>query len=252
MSKIYFKYPTAFVGITTKFSKDHPGIDLGWNNSYGGQNAPIYSASAGYVYEITTAGTAGNAVTIRRNDKTNNCTWYFKYKHLSKINIKEGQNVNIYTKIGNMGNTGGDYASHLHFDVVKCPYGYDYTQTESTRAKYSVDPTKYVYLYPDQFVGESKKLVKTYSALGAYKTTRSMNIRSGAGTNYRIKKVSELTKDGKKKATLQNPNAYAALKKGATFTAKKIYKNADGSIWAKIPSGYICLQEGYTFYCKKL
>ena len=252
MSTIYFKYPVKFVGITTKFSSSHLGIDLGWNNSYGGKNAPIYSASAGYVYEITTTGTAGNCVTVRRNDKTNNCTWYFKYKHLSKISVKEGQSVNIYTKIGNMGNTGGNYSNHLHFDVVKCPYGYNYTQTDSARRKYSVNPTKYVYLYPDQAVGESKNLVKKYtpktsSSKGEddmYKTLMSMNIREDAGTDKPIKKVKDLTADGKKNATSKKSSDYAAYKKGTDFKAVEL--------WAKTPSGWICIKNKKGTYCKKI
>lgn len=259
MSTIYFKYPTKFVGITTKFSSSHLGIDLGWNNNYGGKNAPIYSASAGYVDSITTTGSAGNCVTVRRNDKANNCTWYFKYKHLSKISVKKGQNVNIYTKIGNMGNTGGNYSNHLHFDVVRCPYGYKYTQTDSARKKYSVNPTKYVYLYPDQAVGDSAKLVKKYTpktkltyTVGNYKCLYNMNIRTGAGTSYRRKKVKELTADGRSHATSKNLNDPACYKKGTIFTASKILKAKDGSIWGKSPSGYICIKGKTTTYCKKV
>ena len=252
MGTIYFKYPVKFVGITTKFSSSHLGIDLGWNNNYGGKNAPIYSASAGYVDSITTTGSAGKCVTVRRNDKANNCTWYFKYKHLSKISVKEGQSVNIYTKIGNMGNTGGDYASHLHFDVVKCPYGYDYTQTDSARKKYSVNPIKYVYLYPDQVVGDSAKLVKKYTPKTSsskgddemYKTLTSLNVREGAGTDQPIKKVKDLTADGKKNATSKKSTANAVYKKGTDFEALEL--------WAKTPSGWVCIKNQKGTYCKEI
>lgn len=248
MSTIYFKYPVKFVGITTKFSSSHLGIDLGWNSSYGGKNAPIYSASAGYVDSITTTGSAGKCVTVRRNDKANNCTWYFKYKHLSKISVKKGQNVNIYTKIGNMGKTGGNYNEHLHFDVVKCPYGYNYTQTDSARRKYSVNPTKYVYLYPDQAVGDSAKLVKKYTPKSKnvikYKTQGVMNLRTGAGTKFSRKKVKDMTTSGKKHATSTNSNSYAQYKKGTTFTAYEV--------WARCPSGWICIENQNATYCKEI
>lgn len=86
--------------------------------------------------------------------------------------------------------------------------------------------------------------------VGDYKTTTEMNVRTGAGTNYRIKKVKELTADGKKHATSKNPNANAVYKKGTIFTALKIEKKGN-DYWAKTPSGYICIQQGNNKYCKK-
>ncbi len=87
--------------------------------------------------------------------------------------------------------------------------------------------------------------------VGDYKTTTEMNVRTGAGTNYRIKKVKELTSDGKKHATSKNPNANAVYKKGTVFTALKIEKKGN-DYWAKTPSGYICIQQGKNKYCKKV
>lgn len=86
---------------------------------------------------------------------------------------------------------------------------------------------------------------------GDYKTLTEMNVRTGAGTNYRIKKVKELTPDGKKHATSKNPNANAVYKKGTIFTALKIEKKGN-DYWAKTPSGYICIQQGKNKYCKKV
>lgn len=91
----------------------------------------------------------------------------------------------------------------------------------------------------------------TYTT-GTYQTVMSMNIRTGAGTNYRIKKVKEITADGKKNATNKKPEAYAAYKKGTKFTATKIIKNSNGSIWAKTPSGYVCLKGKVIKYCKRV
>lgn len=86
---------------------------------------------------------------------------------------------------------------------------------------------------------------------GDYKTLDIMNVREGPGTNYRVKKVKELTKDGKKNATSKNQNANACYKKGTIFTALKIEKK-DKDIWAKTPSGYVCIKQSNTEYCKKL
>lgn len=57
-------------------------------------------------------------------------------------------------------------------------------------------------------------------------TASGLNVRSGAGTNYRIKK---------------------AYTKGTIFTALQVY-NVSGSVWARTPSGYVCC---YNYSAKK-
>jgi len=74
----------------------------------------------------------------------------------------------------------------------------------------------------------------------------NMKVRTGAGTNYRQKKRSELTKDGKKHA---QSGTYAVLKKGTRVTVQKVVKKGN-EIWIKIPSGYICAKQGSKIYVK--
>jgi len=155
---IYFAMPLKWNAITTYFSKNHLAIDLGWNNDHGGPNVAVYSCSSGtVVYAASTGSTAGIMVKVRLDDEKNNVTWYFQYKHLSKISVKKGDKVTIGKQIGNMGGTGG-YAPHLHLDVVRCPYKYEYNQeVGNERAKYSVNPLDYCFLYPDQTTNEKSK-----------------------------------------------------------------------------------------------
>lgn len=96
-----------------------------------------------------------------------------------------------------------------------------------------------------------KKPAITYT-VGNYKCSYNMNVRAGAGTNYRIKKVKELTNDGRRHATSKKPNNYARYKKGTIFTASKILKDSKGNIWGKSPSGYICIKGKVIKYCKKV
>ncbi len=154
----YFSMPLKWNAITTYFSSSHLAIDLGWNNSHGGPNVDVFSVSSGtVVFAGNTNGTAGNMVKIRFDDKGDNLTWYFQYKHLSKISVKTGDKVSIGNKIGNMGGTGG-YSPHLHFDVIKCPYGFVYEQEAGdNRKKYSVNPLDYCFLFPGQEVNEASK-----------------------------------------------------------------------------------------------
>ena len=78
-----------------------------------------------------------------------------------------------------------------------------------------------------------------------------LKIRYGPTINSRIKKVSELTEDGQRNATSNNPNDNAVYKQGTIFTAKEIIKD-NNYLWAKSPSGYICLKDNKMEYCEKV
>lgn len=95
-------------------------------------------------------------------------------------------------------------------------------------------------------------LVGSSYSKGNYKTLYNMYVRTGAGTNNSIKKVSQLTTDGKRNATSSDPNANAIYKVGTIFTALEIISNSNGT-WARTPSGYVCIQGASgTKYCSKI
>ena len=73
-----------------------------------------------------------------------------------------------------------------------------------------------------------------------YETLGDMYVRYGAGTNYGVKRVFELTEDGKKHATSSDPYAPAIYKKGTRFTCYELVDLGKG-IWARTPSGYVCV-----------
>lgn len=107
----------------------------------------------------------------------------------------------------------------------------------------------FIYL-PLEFENEFKINKEEY-VKGNYITLESMNIRNGAGANYTIKKVSEMSANGRKHATSTNLNANAEYKKDTEFTAQKIIKNGN-EYWALTPSGFICLKgSSGKVYCKK-
>ena len=85
---------------------------------------------------------------------------------------------------------------------------------------------------------------------GVYELLYNMKVRAGAGTNYKVKKVKNLTKDGKAHTVSGNLNAEAVLRKGTRVTAQIVYKNKE--YWMKIPSGYICLERNNQVYAKKI
>lgn len=79
-----------------------------------------------------------------------------------------------------------------------------------------------------------------------YTTQVDLNVRTGAGTNYRKKLYVELTKDGKNHAYKQ---LTAVLKKGTRVTCQAVFVK-DNEIWLKIPSGYVCANYNGKEYIK--
>ena len=77
----------------------------------------------------------------------------------------------------------------------------------------------------------------TYEIGKNYKVQVDLNVRAGAGTNYRIKNYNELTIDGKNHAYKQTN---AILKPNTTVTCLDVYIG-DNEIWLKIPSRFCLL-----------
>lgn len=216
-----------------KVSDFHSGIDLIANPR--DNNAEIVAFDDGTVTAVQKTGAQyGTACYVRISHGNG---WYTLYYHLKSgsIVVNKGDKVKRGQKIGIIGTTGVSTGVHLHFQIDK--------GSNSS----AVNPYDYV------FNGkELPKPTPTPSSFttGNYKCNGSMNVRSGAGTNYAIKKVSQLTADGKKHATSTNPNANAVYKAGTIFTAQQII-NQNG-VWAKTPSGYVCIKGASgTVYCTK-
>jgi murein DD-endopeptidase MepM/ murein hydrolase activator NlpD len=102
------QYPVKEISITQGYKLYHPGIDLD-----GLTGEPIYPIMTGVVENISYSRFAyGNAVIINHGNGITSL-----YAHLSVINVKEGQDVNMGTKIGEMGATGRSFGDHLHLEV---------------------------------------------------------------------------------------------------------------------------------------
>lgn len=162
-------------------------------------------------------GSYGNYVKLRHDDG-----YYTLYAHMAynTLKVKVGDRVKKGQVLGYMGNTGYSFGGHLHFEV-------------RTPTDQRIDPTPYLNAdlpYYDEFV-------KGYD----YVTLDDMYVRWGAGTNYGVKLVKNLTPDGQKNAYYKNPDAYAIYKKGTIYTALDVIRNEYG-IWARTPSGYVCMQ----------
>ncbi len=78
-----------------------------------------------------------------------------------------------------------------------------------------------------------------YNAGSKYKLTAAVNVWTRPTTSSQIKKVKDLTADGRKHATSTDPNANAVLKAGTIVDADAVSTDTAGNIWLKIPSGFI-------------
>lgn len=93
-----------------RWGKMHNGIDIA--NKIG---TPVVAAASGTVKWAHYVNGYGNTVLL--SHEINGRTYETLYAHLNKINVKVGQQVTQGEKIGEMGNTGFSYGSHLHFEI---------------------------------------------------------------------------------------------------------------------------------------
>lgn len=104
------RYPVEKIAITQGYRFFHPGIDFD-----GETGDPIYPFAKGKVKEIQFSKTGyGNAILV---DHGNGITSL--YAHLSKIFVKEGEEVRTNQKMAHMGSTGRATGDHLHFEIRK-------------------------------------------------------------------------------------------------------------------------------------
>lgn len=87
----------------------HPGFDLAAPTG-----TRVGAAAAGEVVHAGPAGTYGNLVTVRHADG-----FETRYAHLSKVDVKKGDKVEVGQDIGEVGSTGRSTGPHLHFEIRK-------------------------------------------------------------------------------------------------------------------------------------
>lgn len=85
----------------------------------------------------------------------------------------------------------------------------------------------------------------SYKVGNTYTLQSNMVVRTGAGTNYRAKKHSELTADGRKHDKDKN----GCLDKGTRITCQQV-KKSGSNIWIKCPSGWIAAYYNKKTYVK--
>jgi murein DD-endopeptidase MepM/ murein hydrolase activator NlpD len=90
----------------------HYGVDM-----QATRGTPVYPFAVGTVLSAgSSSGNSAGGITITILHPNNMMTYY---AHLSSINVSKGDEVNVNTQIGTVGNTGNAQHSspHLHFEV---------------------------------------------------------------------------------------------------------------------------------------
>jgi murein DD-endopeptidase MepM/ murein hydrolase activator NlpD len=93
----------------TNFSEFHTGVDIAIPI-----NTTIFAIKSGTVTKAEWYGGYGLFVEIYHGDGIKS-----RYGHLSKLQVKKGDMVDIYQVIGFCGNTGYSTGPHLHFEIMK-------------------------------------------------------------------------------------------------------------------------------------
>lgn len=180
--------------------------------------------------------------------------------HDDTFNANVGLELPQGGQLGTMGtkSSNGDVTGvHCH---IECEQGSDTSWRKNRYGNYcfssETDPEDVFFMDNTNIIngiGNWKYLsdvpVEEYP-LGNYKCLYNMNVREGAGTECVIKKVKDLTENGKENATSTNLDDNAVYKEGTIFTAKEIITLSDNSVWGKSPSGYICIKDNNMIYCE--
>lgn len=89
-------------------------LHSGWDIGGGGSSHPIYATTDGVVrFSGSKTGGIGNCIYIEHTADG----YWSNYMHLASMSVSVGQTVKAGDRIGTMGNTGGDYAIHLHYEL---------------------------------------------------------------------------------------------------------------------------------------
>lgn len=183
----------------------------------------------------------------------------FMTAHDDTFDAREDLVVSQGMQLGNMGTKGNATGVHCHIQVsqsddtswYKNGYGvYQFNNEYDLDECYFVDNTNILNGMGGNWKETKDVIVEESNPI--YKTLYPMNIRYGAGTQFPRKLVKDLTEDGKKNATSNNPNDYAVYKEGTLFTCYEEFITKDKSVWAITPSGYICLKDLDNIYCERV
>ncbi len=213
----------------------HTGADLNWNEP--GRfdldaHTPVYAIADGYVEWAFNSGGSGNLIIINHNKVKrgdgvvverliDGGTLDSRYWHGEKVLVKQGEFVTAGQQICSVGNAGGNFPYHLHFDISntgilrKDPtYWPGTAQTQTVRNlvfKHFLDPK--IFLQSQHVIGELP--ARTFVEYVVVNRA-GLNLRLQIGLNNTPKEV---------------------LRVGDKFLGSDLNQEKDGWLWGITPSG---------------
>ncbi|MEF3694032.1 MAG: peptidoglycan DD-metalloendopeptidase family protein, partial [Candidatus Cloacimonadota bacterium] len=146
----------------------HLGED--WNGEGGGNTdlgQPVYASSNGTVVYRGNGGTGWGNVIIIRHQLSSGTLVETLYAHLNSMSVNNGQDVNRRSQIGTIGDAGGLYSAHLHYELrySNC------TSWGSPGSGYSSTSSPTGWTDPSNFINNNRPSVISLSQyLGIYAT----------------------------------------------------------------------------------
>ncbi len=105
-----FQWPLPRFGLTTRFSPGHPGLDM-----TDPKGTPIRPIAEGKIIKVEAYPFGYGKHMLIEHDKGA----LSLYAHLSKVDVKVGQDVDKNTVIGEVGSTGWSTGNHLHLEIYQ-------------------------------------------------------------------------------------------------------------------------------------
>jgi len=99
----------------------HPGVDLNLGTWDQDRGKPVYATASGVVIFQGDLKVWGNVTVIRHDPlrTADGAVYYSRYGHMQNVIVKVGDRVQRGQKIGEVGKGFGNFAAHLHFDIVR-------------------------------------------------------------------------------------------------------------------------------------
>lgn len=93
----------------------HTGADLNLNAPHfdADRSAPVYAIADGEVYAVRDYDGWGRVLCIKHAECLS------RYAHVEDVRVEEGAQVETGQQIARIGNAGGRYPYHLHFDIAR-------------------------------------------------------------------------------------------------------------------------------------
>jgi murein DD-endopeptidase MepM/ murein hydrolase activator NlpD len=129
----------------------HPGVDLNLGSWDQDRGKPVYATASGVVIFQGDMRIWGNVTVIRHDPlrTADGAIYYSRYGHMQNVTVKVGDRVKRGQKIGEVGKGFGNFAAHLHFDIVRTTalerYAGDWPGMDLARIERDyVDPLEFI------------------------------------------------------------------------------------------------------------